>query len=500
MLTDTLIKYSSLFLRNVNKDVLRIFLESSPQYPNLMSVVQTLRYIGITVNAGQCDWEYLKNLDSPFLLHINKTGSEVLIIAKWDTRSARVKTFNHKRHKWINIDKNNIECHWDGVVLYTKESIIKQTFCQKTKFWMLILLASMITGILCYRVSCSIIPILIGLTLSLCLFLQSHTQHASTLERVCHVSKHSNCEQVYKSKYSTIMGVKLNTLALSYFIAQVISCVIGYISSIVNPLHSLYFVSGLVVFPVVIYSLYAQYKIKYICPLCLGVVFCLVAEAILFLSYIRFKLSWDILLIYSCSFMMSLGIIQYLSTIHIKEERWVNDRIRMLKVIRKPKTLISESTPIDPIISPVVLGEDNSLTKLTTVISPSCKHCRKTVKEVIALIERGSIFRWELILGQSREKDKDIIESWLTKYYLNKESFYQELALWSKGDDRIHTVSNGMLRKRSDIDKVKSDFCKQIKDLGITGFPRIIFNNQILSSLYSERELVYLFYDYSNAI
>ena len=66
MLTQTLIKYSSLFLQNIDKNDIRIFLESSPLYPNLLSVLQTLQYVGLDVHAGQCDWEYLKNLNSSF--------------------------------------------------------------------------------------------------------------------------------------------------------------------------------------------------------------------------------------------------------------------------------------------------------------------------------------------------------------------------------------------------------------------------------------------------
>lgn len=60
MLYQTLITYGKLFLRNIDKNDIRIFLESSPQYPNLLSVIQTLQYAGLDAQAGQCDWEYLK--------------------------------------------------------------------------------------------------------------------------------------------------------------------------------------------------------------------------------------------------------------------------------------------------------------------------------------------------------------------------------------------------------------------------------------------------------
>ncbi len=46
VLSQTIIKYSRLFVQGINENDVRIFLESSPQYPSLLSVVQTLFGIG----------------------------------------------------------------------------------------------------------------------------------------------------------------------------------------------------------------------------------------------------------------------------------------------------------------------------------------------------------------------------------------------------------------------------------------------------------------------
>ena len=77
MLYDTLIKYLSLFFIKMDKEDTRLFLESSPQYPNLLSVMQTLEYIKFDAKVGKCSWDYLKNLESPFLLHISINTQEI---------------------------------------------------------------------------------------------------------------------------------------------------------------------------------------------------------------------------------------------------------------------------------------------------------------------------------------------------------------------------------------------------------------------------------------
>ena len=72
MLTETLLKYCSLFLYKVDKNRLRIMLESSPYYPSLLSILHTLRYAGLDIHVGQCDMKYLKTINTPVLLHLIK--------------------------------------------------------------------------------------------------------------------------------------------------------------------------------------------------------------------------------------------------------------------------------------------------------------------------------------------------------------------------------------------------------------------------------------------
>lgn len=69
MLSEILIKYISLFFHKINKEYLILFLEASPHYPNLLSVVQTLQYFNLDTHVGQCDWNYLKKISS-FMIYI----------------------------------------------------------------------------------------------------------------------------------------------------------------------------------------------------------------------------------------------------------------------------------------------------------------------------------------------------------------------------------------------------------------------------------------------
>lgn len=130
MLSQVLIKYCNLFIDNVNREDIRIFLESSPQYPNLLSVLQTLQYAGISASAGKCDWDYLHNLKSPFILHLKIDTKEISAISRWNAKTEQVEVFNPIRHQWETKSRKSLESVWDGIVIYT-DAVAKKKDIQK---------------------------------------------------------------------------------------------------------------------------------------------------------------------------------------------------------------------------------------------------------------------------------------------------------------------------------------------------------------------------------
>lgn len=70
-LSQTIVNYCRLFVRGINENDVRIFLESSPQYPNLLSVVQTFQYANLHIKGGKCDWDYLNKDRISFLASCN---------------------------------------------------------------------------------------------------------------------------------------------------------------------------------------------------------------------------------------------------------------------------------------------------------------------------------------------------------------------------------------------------------------------------------------------
>lgn len=219
MLYQTLITYGKLFLRNIDKNDIRIFLESSPQYPNLLSVIQTLQYAGLDAQAGQCDWEYLKNLDTAFLLHLKSGSHENLVIAEWDKKLNRLKSYKLKERKWIVNDKKDIKDYWNGIVIYTNNHPISKCAIDLKSIVLSVILGIILLSIVCfYTLKINTIyytPIFLGCVISGCLYFKTEMS-SSLIDRLCHISKVTDCERVENSSYSSLFGFNMSCLAFSF--------------------------------------------------------------------------------------------------------------------------------------------------------------------------------------------------------------------------------------------------------------------------------------------
>lgn len=499
MLSQTLIKYSSLFLQNIDKKDIRIFLESSPQYPNLLSVLQTLRHAGLDAQAGKCDWEHLKDLDSPVLLHLKSVNKQNLQIAKWDSKHNYLRILNLKNKHWEIKEREDITGHWDGVVIYTSGRQICRHF--RTVIGVILSVIVCLVLFVLFKTGTLNIdilfysPLILGFVVSCCLYLKSEMVDGGIIDKLCHVSKIVDCNRVEESKYGTVYGFKMDCLAFSFFIAQVTCVFISYLFGIDNVLYPLYFISTVVSLPAIAYSTYGQLKVRHICPLCAVVSLCIAIEAVLFLNWDHQVIYTGITIFYCCVFLISIAVLQYIFNIKNKSDELFSDSINLLKLKRRKEIVLIESSPAKPISSPIGFGNETSSSNVTTIISPSCNHCRKVVSGIIALRQKGLNFRWNIILGQTTPADADIIENWIHRFLTDKDEFFEDLILWSNGVAQMSAPISQNTVKWADSAKIRQSFDKQITGLNISGFPKLILNDRLLSSIYTSKDIEFLIAD-----
>ena len=499
MLFQTLIKYSSLFLQNIDKNDIRIFLESSPLYPNLLSVLETLHHVGLDAQIGQCDWEYLKELESPFLLHIKSGNNQNLVIAKWDYKRNCLRILNLRNKKWEIKGCKATSKYWDGVVIYTTDRQIDRNY--RTTVGIISSVAICLVLLVLFKADILTIddlfysPLILGSVVSCCLYLKSEMSDGGIIDKLCNISKVTDCKRVEESKYSTVFGFKMNCLAFSFFIAQVICVAVSSLFGMIDVIYPLYFISTVISLPTIAYSIYGQLKVRNICPLCVIVALCIATEAVMFICWDNQEINTSVMTLYCCLFLLSLAILQYIYNLKNKANNLFSDSIDLLKLKRKKEIVLIESTPATQVSSPVGFGNEKSTSKITTILSPSCNHCKKVVSDFLALQQKGLDFRWNIILGQTTQADADIIEEWIHRFLTDKDKFFEDLILWSNGVAQMLTPISQNPVKKSVSSKIRQTFNNQIAELNIIGFPRIILNNRLLSSIYTSSDLEFLIAD-----
>ncbi|MCM1140233.1 MAG: hypothetical protein NC453_16830, partial [Muribaculum sp.] len=285
--------------------------------------------------------------------------------------------------------------------------------------------------------------------------------------------------------------------AFSFFASQLICLGIVYIIGIEDVLNSLYFISTLVLIPIIAYSVYSQYKVKNICPLCILVLLCITTEVIINFRWTPLPpQNLNIIILYSVIFLITSCALQYNHNIKQNAAAYLRDCIDLLKLKRKYTILQSESTSVNTIHTPIWFGEKDSTFEVTTLISPNCSHCRKITSELLKLQKKGVKFKWNIILGQTSPKDSEMIDIWIQRYFDDKEKFSEEIYRWSNGTI-VSIPSSGIIDTidKTGLSEIRHSFERVIENLHISGFPQIILNERLLSSIYTVKDIEFVIFD-----
>ena len=184
-----------LFLNNIyaNRKELFKVLFSSPVFPSLASISQTLSYYGLPNNAFVADLKHLLRLKNVIVHSIEKEEGHFYILTQIDCNTVTLYDGDETK---ISLEEFTVI--WDGVVLIIEEkanvnikrSIIAFPFCS-LGFWGYLLLYFFFTTT---KFTIDFILDSIGLTLSVVLL----RQHLRIFEKTsfCQIGKNVDCNYV----------------------------------------------------------------------------------------------------------------------------------------------------------------------------------------------------------------------------------------------------------------------------------------------------------------
>lgn len=342
MLTATLEKYCGLFLGGYDRRKLEKTLKSSPVYPSLWSVMDALNSVGLNVAAVKSDIDSVKRMNKPVLLHLDIGGSDNLVIAR-NAGDDRMSLYNPKTGQWKNMEKQEIQKHWDGVVIFA-EGNPKGQPSRRVFMPVLISLSLILLSVFVFLPNARYaLPVFAGLFL--CSYLEvSRKSTYRPLDRLCHINSKSDCGTVTSSDYAGPFGLSLNGLALSYYLTQGIVLMFSVIFLREPHIKSIFLPSLVISIPVGVYSIYGQIKVKHWCPVCLLILLSLWAESVIFLCcHDAQGISPGLIVGWSIVFVMTYAVFHLYSKSTATERELLEMETGFLGLKRKESTLLSES-------------------------------------------------------------------------------------------------------------------------------------------------------------
>jgi len=308
-------QYLGLLKISISKQYCEKHIASHPDYPSLLSIVDTLERLGITYHAARVKKHDLKQLPFPYLVQSEENGA-LNIIKKEGDLEQLVSNGKETFSPFVNVKQNEeqtehntldnhpkteaekelvvLQAEWSDT-LRDKENekqLAVENFIRGIK----ILFLSALTILFLYPVTMlfSLFQWMLfltagaGVAVSYLLLAKDVGIAYSPVENFCRSGAKTNCDAVLNSdaaKFRLFGGtITLSELATSYFLYQllVLVCLVPFVESASFYLLTLALLSGLTI-PVMGYTLYYQYaRTKMWCRLCLLIDAILCTQVILF--------------------------------------------------------------------------------------------------------------------------------------------------------------------------------------------------------------------------
>ena len=269
----------------VSADYCEQLIASHPNYPSLLSIVDTLDRLGIPNIAARIEKDKLVDLSYPYILQLTRRSDLITIKGPSDLT----------KHK----DKLD---DWEGIVLQI-EGTEKINDAENNRLYKRERIITLVT----YTALFSVLAPLLWSTFSAGSFLTTAISFTGiaglvvgyllvakdigvkfeVIENFCTpAGKKNDCEEILNSEAASLFGfLKLSDMVFIYFICQLcclasLAVLPDWRSGELQVLSAL----SLLASPMVIYSIVYQYKLKAWCKLCLIVDGILVAQAAFFLT------------------------------------------------------------------------------------------------------------------------------------------------------------------------------------------------------------------------
>ncbi|BDD06747.1 vitamin K epoxide reductase family protein [Aureibacter tunicatorum] len=391
----------------INEEELNFQLEGHPNYPSLYAVTELFTHFSIENLALEIPTtkESMNELPNSFLTVIsNEKGEGLAMVTK--SKDGFTAIYNHKRSERFTNDQFLV--NWSGITLMIEPNESKEkNKIQPSKInrIVLALIAIFLTGssILIGASTISLylfITSLIGLIINHYIIKQELGIASEAIKKLCTNNEKTNCNAVLNSKGATLFGkIKLSDLGMIYFFSL---SILIYNFSIFSQ-GTAQLSQWIVLFSIfgTLYSLFYQgITLKKWCPLCLGIIGLLWAQAIGVIVLGNLEFSIKVIKVQDILITLSLGALITIIWTQISSLLKKSTELKKVQIefskFRKNfnlfKAALSQMQQINLPLNTLGMQFGNSNAPhsidITIVSNPLCSYCKDTHKLKNDLLKR----------------------------------------------------------------------------------------------------------------
>jgi uncharacterized membrane protein len=347
-----------------------------------------------------------------------------------------------------------------------------------------------------------------GSILSVMLVWYSLDANNSFLNKICQLSKKTNCQNILSSEAANIGGIiSWSEVGLIYFLGDLLSLLFFQ----KNPLPLLQIIS-LFALPYTFWSIYHQaFVAKIWCPLCLGVQALLWAEFIISLPISIKPLpfdNYDNYLELGICFLFVATILIFIKKPITKSFQAENLNIELQKLKFNPdfvQSILLKETflpPFDYQMQMIEMGNFEAETVFQIVINPICGACRQKYLDIMEIVENNDEVKYQLILSSSPKQDE--ISNQVVKTILglaNNSLMIEALYKWFLNENPNVEVWKNTIKTTEDNIKGENQRLlhrQWLDEANITHVPVTYLNNVEIPTMYKAKETIKLLKYYAN--
>ncbi len=483
--------------KSINKEDLAFQLCSHPDYPQPISVLETLEKLKIKCSVYQTSLQEIDTDIGCFLtLLSNKQGNQFYSIVE--------KTKSGYKSDFKRIDYHQLHGMWTSIIIVI-ENNQEHNVERKNWFFKLLLLTIGVSTFFWatsysfnfHTIIFSFLSI-IGFILSLSVFDDLRIGNISVVSQLCERNKKTNCNEVINStKWKLLKFLNFSDLSLTFFATQIL---VLYLMSLMTLKVEYFKVQNVLLIasiPFIFISIFYQKKVeKKWCPICLGISLILFLEFFINLPFVNYNYDFRALVFYFSIYGLVYVFWKKNRTNLLKKTELLSKLSKANQTLNNYETFKHILTKNNDKLECLISNSDSYPT-IIVVTDPFCDHCKSLHSELAGLfgqtdtcpnisfvfntdIEEESDFEKSiyrnLMFHQKNEGDTiffmDVLEEWF---------FEKNKSQW------LDKYSRSFDEKK--IDLILKEQYNCCKNYNIKFTPAIIINGYLLPSTYTIQNL-----------